>query len=58
MVATARELGVQVHVLVAHYVRCPTKRGLIFGYGAIDEDDIPEGLMRLRRAMRIVNAIL
>jgi hypothetical protein len=39
-------------------VRRPTKRGLIFGYGAIHEDDIPEGLTHLHRAMRIVNANL
>jgi hypothetical protein len=39
-----------------HYMRRPVKRGLLFGYGAIEENDIGEGLTRLRRALRLLNA--
>ena len=38
--------------------RRPVKRGLLFGYGAIEENDIGEGLTRLRRALHLVNARL
>jgi len=31
---------------------------LLFGYGAIEEDAIAEGLSRLRRALRLVNSRL
>jgi GntR family transcriptional regulator / MocR family aminotransferase len=58
LVAEARKLGVRVHPLGVHYMRRPVKRGLLFGYGAIDENDIAEGLSRLRRALRLVNARL
>ena len=54
LVAEARKFGVQVHPLGAYYVRRPVKRGLIFGYGAIDEAAIAEGVQRLRRALRLV----
>jgi DNA-binding transcriptional MocR family regulator len=47
-----------VHALGVNYVRRPVKRGLLFGYGAIEENDIAEGLTRLRRALRVVNARL
>ena len=56
--AEARKLGVRVHALSAHYVRRPVQRGLLFGYGAIVEKDIAEGLSRLRRALRLVNTRL
>jgi DNA-binding transcriptional MocR family regulator len=39
-------------------VRRPVKRGLLFGYGAIEEDAIAEGLTRLRRVLRLVNTRL
>jgi GntR family transcriptional regulator/MocR family aminotransferase len=58
LVAEARKLGVRVHALGVNYVRRPVKRGLLFGYGAIEENDIAEGLTRLRRALRLVNARL
>jgi len=58
LVAEARKLGVRIHALGVHYTRRPIKRGLLFGYGAIEENDIEEGLTRLRRALRLVNAKL
>ena len=58
LVAEARKLGVRVHDLGAHYVRRPVKRGLLFGYGAIEEGAIAEGLTRLRRVLRLVNTRL
>jgi GntR family transcriptional regulator/MocR family aminotransferase len=58
LVAEARKLGVRVHALGVNYVRRPVKRGLLFGYGAIEENDIAEGLTRLRRALRLVNTKL
>jgi GntR family transcriptional regulator / MocR family aminotransferase len=56
--AEASKLGVRVHALGAHYVRRPVQRGLLFGYGAIAQKDIAEGLSRLRRALRLVNTRL
>jgi GntR family transcriptional regulator/MocR family aminotransferase len=58
LVAEARKLGVRVHALGVHYVRRPGQRGLLFGYGAIEENAIAEGLTRLRRALRLVNTRL
>jgi GntR family transcriptional regulator/MocR family aminotransferase len=58
LVAEARKLGVRVHALGVNYVRRPVKRGLLFGYGAIEENDIAEGLTRLRRALRLVDTRL
>ncbi len=58
LVAEARKLGVRIHALGVHYTRRPVKRGLLFGYGAIEENDIGEGLTRLRRALHLVNARL
>jgi GntR family transcriptional regulator/MocR family aminotransferase len=58
LVVEARKLGVRVHALGAHYVRRPGRRGLLFGYGAIEENVIAEGLTRLRRALRLVDASL
>jgi GntR family transcriptional regulator / MocR family aminotransferase len=45
----ARELDVGVYSLRAYYFSKPAKPGLVFGYGAIDEREIAEGLSRLRR---------
>ena len=58
LVAEARKVGVHVHSLGAQYARRPLKRGLLFGYGAIEENAVAEGLTRLRRALRAVNATL
>jgi len=58
LVIEARKLGVRVHALGVHYVRRPVQRGLLFGYGAIEENAIAEGLTRLRRALRLVNTSL
>jgi GntR family transcriptional regulator/MocR family aminotransferase len=58
LVAEARKLGVRVHALGAHYVGRPVRRGLLFGYGAIEENAIAEGLRRLRRVLRLVNTRL
>ena len=46
----ARELDVGVYTLRQFYFGGRTKPGLVFGYGAIEERDIVEGLSRLRRA--------
>lgn len=58
LVDEARKAGVQVHALGAQYARRPLKRGLLFGYGAIEENAVAEGLTRLRRALRAVNTTL
>jgi GntR family transcriptional regulator / MocR family aminotransferase len=58
IVAEARKLGVQVHALGSHYARRPLKRGLLFGYGAIEENAVAQGLGRLRRVLRLVNTTL
>jgi GntR family transcriptional regulator/MocR family aminotransferase len=49
IVSLARERDVGVYSLGHYYTTQPARRGLIFGYGAIDEQDIDEGLARLRR---------
>ena len=45
----ARELEVGVYPLRQFYFGGRTKPGLVFGYGAIEESDIVEGLSRLRQ---------
>jgi GntR family transcriptional regulator/MocR family aminotransferase len=45
----ARELDVGVYPLRPYYFGGPVKQGLVFGYGAIEERGIVEGLSRLRR---------
>ena len=45
----ARELDVGVYPLRQYYFGGRTKPGLVFGYGAIEEREIVEGLTRLRR---------
>jgi len=50
IVARARERDVGVYSLARYYAAQPGRSGLIFGYGSTDEDDIVEGLARLRRA--------
>jgi GntR family transcriptional regulator/MocR family aminotransferase len=58
LVAEARKLGVHVHAIGAHCARRPPRRGLLFGYGAIEEDAIAEGLTRVRRVLRTADASL
>jgi hypothetical protein len=55
---TLAALIAEGHALGVHYVRRPVQRGLLFGYGAIEENAIAEGLARLRRALRLVNPSL
>jgi GntR family transcriptional regulator / MocR family aminotransferase len=45
----ARELDVGVYSLRPYYFTGRAKQGLVFGYGAIEESGIVEGLSRLRR---------
>jgi GntR family transcriptional regulator/MocR family aminotransferase len=45
----ARELDVGVYPLRPYYFGGHAKQGLVFGYGAIEEREIVEGLSRLRR---------
>ena len=58
ILAEARRVDVQVHALGAQYARRPLKRGLLFGYGAIEENAVAEGLGRLRRVLRHVSTTL
>jgi GntR family transcriptional regulator / MocR family aminotransferase len=58
VMAEARKLGVQIHTLGAQYARRPLMRGLLLGYGAIEENAVAEGLTRLRRVLRLVNTTL
>ena len=50
---TARLLESQVHVhsLERYFFGTPTCEGLVFGYGAVDLDEIEQGLKALRRAL-------
>jgi GntR family transcriptional regulator / MocR family aminotransferase len=45
----ARERDVGVYSLRPYYFEGPSRSGLVFGYGGIDESEIVEGLSRLRR---------
>jgi GntR family transcriptional regulator/MocR family aminotransferase len=47
----ARDREVGVYSLRPYYFDGPSKSGLLFGYGAIDEAGIDEGLSRLRRLL-------
>jgi len=47
--AQAREFDVGVYPLGPYYFAGRAKQGLLFGYGAIEEREIVEGLSRLRR---------
>jgi GntR family transcriptional regulator/MocR family aminotransferase len=58
IVSEAHKLGVQIHALGAQYARRPLKQGLLFGYGAIEENAVMEGLARLRRVLRLVDTTL
>jgi len=50
IVERARALDVGVYPLRPYYFRGRARPGLAFGYGALEERDIIEGLLRLRRA--------
>ena len=43
--------GIGLHPLREYYARRPARDGLVFGYGAIDERAISEGLAALRRLL-------
>ena len=49
IVQRAREQDVGLHALRAYYTGRATRQGLVFGYGAIEENAIETGLARLRR---------
>jgi GntR family transcriptional regulator/MocR family aminotransferase len=51
VVRGARRHDVAVNALRPYYQGTAAMRGLLLGYGAIDEAGIAEGLARLRRAM-------
>jgi GntR family transcriptional regulator/MocR family aminotransferase len=50
VVERARAAGVGVYPLRPYYFGGHARPGLLFGYGAIDERDIIDGMARLRRA--------
>jgi GntR family transcriptional regulator/MocR family aminotransferase len=52
LVADARRAGVGVYSLDEYRHGTRTPNGLLFGYGAIDEAAIEDGLQRLRRLLR------
>src|SRR5579859_6399380 len=43
--------GVKIHTLQRYYLGVPGRRGLVFGYGAVDPDEIARGLDLLGKAM-------
>jgi GntR family transcriptional regulator/MocR family aminotransferase len=45
----AREEGIGVSSLRHFHLGKPTQQGLVFGYGALEETAIPEGIARLRK---------
>jgi DNA-binding transcriptional MocR family regulator len=51
LIFSARKQGTDVRPLNPYFVGAATMRGLLLGYGAIEEQAISEGLARLRRAM-------
>ncbi len=51
VIALAKKYGVKVGALRPYFATQPTLRGLVLGYGVIDESEIIEGLVRLRRSM-------
>jgi GntR family transcriptional regulator/MocR family aminotransferase len=46
----AAERAVKVHTLDRYYLRQPSRRGLVFGYGAVDLPEIKQGLAALQCA--------
>jgi GntR family transcriptional regulator/MocR family aminotransferase len=45
------ESNVHLHSFERYFFGAPTSEGLIFGYGAVDLEDIEQGLKALRRAL-------
>jgi GntR family transcriptional regulator / MocR family aminotransferase len=52
IVQRAEQSGVRVHSLAKSYSAKPSRSGLIFGYGIIDEHGIQHGLQQLRKVFR------
>jgi GntR family transcriptional regulator/MocR family aminotransferase len=52
VIARARDAGVGVGALRPFYAKHPAMRGLMFGYGNLDEGAIEQGLERLRGVLR------
>ena len=46
----AAERAVKIHTLERYYLRQPSRRGLVFGYGAVDLPEIKQGLAVLQWA--------
>jgi GntR family transcriptional regulator/MocR family aminotransferase len=46
---TAR--GVKIHTLERYYLGAPGRPGLVFGYGAVDPEEISRGLAQLHKAL-------
>jgi len=51
VVAAARRRGVGVYPVTPYYAGAPPGAGLLLGYAVLDEDDIREGIRRLRAAL-------
>ena len=51
VIARARNAGVGIGALRPYYAKNPTMRGLMFGYGNLDEREIDEGLERFRNSL-------
>jgi len=51
LVDRARHEGIGIYSLREFYFGRTVRPGLVFGYGAIDERDIAEGLLRVRRLL-------
>lgn len=45
------ESNVHLHSFERYFLAAPTLQGFVFGYGAVDLDDIEKGLKALRRAL-------
>jgi hypothetical protein len=50
-IARGREAGVGIGALGPYYAKSPAMRGLLFGYGNLDERAIDEGLERFRASI-------
>jgi GntR family transcriptional regulator/MocR family aminotransferase len=51
VIARGREAGVGIGALGPYYARNPAMRGLMFGYGNLDEQAIDEGLQRFHASL-------
>ncbi len=43
--------GLKIHTLERYYLGAPGRAGLVFGYGAVDPDEIARGLGQLHKAL-------